>query len=216
MRSGNEMGTGSESATADATAADRRKYSPTSKDRIHVTGVGLQFPDNVIAFDEWQQAGRKIARAASSAAWYLGDWLTYGEFQYADRYRTVIDTVGVSYQTLRNYAWVARRFALSRRRDRLTFYHHMEVARLPEEDQDHWLDQAIEHNWSVHSLRRQLRRMREDGEEKENTKAVLPRIDADQERLDRWRAAAEQASTSLANWVVFSLDLAARRVLDDD
>jgi hypothetical protein len=68
----------------------------------------------------------------------------------------------------------------------------------------------------VHRLRRQLRRMREDGEEKDSGKAVLPRIDADQERLNRWRAAAEQASTSLEGWVVSSLDLAAQRVFDDD
>jgi hypothetical protein len=194
-----------------------QSWPTTPKDQIHVTRVGLQFPDSVIAFEEWQQAGNRIARAANSAAWYLGDWLAYGEFQYTDRYRSVIDTVGVSYQTLRNYAWVARRFSLSRRRDKLTFYHHMEVARLPEEDQDHWLDQAVEQNWSVHRLRRQLRRMREGGEEeKDSGKAVLPRIDADQERLDRWRAAAEQADTSLEGWVVFSLDRAAQRVLDED
>ena len=191
-------------------------WPTTPKDQIHVTRVGLQFPDGVIAFEEWQQAGNRIARAANSAAWYLGDWLAYGEFQYSDRYRSVIDTVGVSYQTLRNYAWVARRFSLSRRRDKLTFYHHMEVARLPEEDQDHWLDQAVEHNWSVHRLRRQLRRVRDGEEEKDSTKAVLPRIDADQERLDRWRAAAEQADTSLEGWVVSSLDRAAQRVFDDD
>ena len=202
------------------TVNDTRQW-PTRppKDQIHVTRVGLQFPDNVIAFEEWQQAGSRIARAANSAAWYLGDWLAYGEFQYTDRYRTVIDTVGVSYQTLRNYAWVARRFTLSRRRDGLTFYHHMEVARLPEEDQDRWLDQAVEQNWSVHRLRRQLRHVRDGGDGKDNNggkAVVLPRIDADQERLERWRAAAEQADTSLEGWVVFSLDLAARRVLDED
>src|SRR5205807_2316218 len=89
MRAGNDM---------------RRWPTTPPKDQIHVTRVGLQFPDNVIAFEEWQQAGSRIARAANSAAWYLGDWLAYGEFQYTDRYRTVIDTVGVSYQTLRNYA----------------------------------------------------------------------------------------------------------------
>ena len=79
------------------TVNDTRQWpARPPKDQIHVTRVGLQFPDHVIAFEEWQQAGSRIARAANSAAWYLGDWLAYGEFQYTDRYRAVIDTVGVS------------------------------------------------------------------------------------------------------------------------
>jgi hypothetical protein len=41
-----------------------------------------------------------------------------------------------------NYAWVARRFAMSRRRDTLSFGHHAEVAALPEPEQDFWLREA--------------------------------------------------------------------------
>ena len=41
----------------------------------------------------------------------------------------------LDYQTLRNYAWVARRFAMSRRRDTLSFGHHAEVPALPEPEQ---------------------------------------------------------------------------------
>jgi hypothetical protein len=41
-----------------------------------------------------------------------------------------------------NYAWVARRFELSRRRDTLTFGHHAELAALREPEQGSWLDQA--------------------------------------------------------------------------
>ena len=48
----------------------------------------------------------------------------------------------LDYQTLRNYAWVARRFPAGRRRAGVSFAHHAEVARLPEPEQDYWLRRA--------------------------------------------------------------------------
>ena len=70
------------------------------------------------------------------AAWCLGDWLVFGEQAYAGRYRQAIERTSLDYQTLGNYAWVAKRFSLSRRRDELSFGHHSEVAALPEPEQD--------------------------------------------------------------------------------
>jgi hypothetical protein len=55
--------------------------------------------------------------------------------------------VYVVYQTLRNYAVVARRLKLSRRRDNLSFQHHAEVCALGFEEQDRWLDLAAESPW---------------------------------------------------------------------
>jgi hypothetical protein len=43
-----------------------------------------------------------------------------------------IVATGLDYQTLRNYAAVARRFELSRRRDNLSFHHHAELCALSE------------------------------------------------------------------------------------
>jgi hypothetical protein len=81
----------------------------------------------------------------------------FGEQAYAGRYRQAIKRTSLDYQTLRNYAWVARRFAMSRRRDTLSFGHHAEVAALPEPEQDFWLRKAEEHRWPVKHLRRQVR-----------------------------------------------------------
>jgi hypothetical protein len=183
--------------------------------KVNATSVGLCFPERMLEFDDWQVTGARIARMASSSAWYLGDWLIYGEAHYADRYRHAVETVGLNYQTLRNYAWVARRFPLSRRRDKLSFNHHMEVAKLSVDDQDWWLDRAVKQGWSVQELRRRLKQKHEGVEQNGRSQRVVPKINADEDRLERWHAAARQASTTFDYWVVASLDYAADRILDE-
>jgi hypothetical protein len=99
----------------------------------------------------WSQPGlpgRPGRCVASSSAWCLGDWLNYGQSAYPGRYQDAIEGTSLDYQTLRNYAWVARRFSLSRRRDRISFGQHAEVAALPEPEQDFWLRKAEELCWS--------------------------------------------------------------------
>lgn len=195
--------------------ANRARPERQRDSKVNATSVGLCFPERMLEFDDWQLTGARIARMASSSAWYLGDWLVYGEANYADRYRHAVETVGLNYQTLRNYAWVARRFPLSRRRDKLSFNHHMEVAKLPVDDQDWWLDHASEQGWSVQELRRRLKQKQDGTEQIGRPQRVVPKINADENRLERWHAAAKQASTTFDYWVVASLDRAADRILDE-
>ena len=101
--------------------------------------------------------GRQLEAVASSSAWCLGDWLSYGRAAYAGRYRDAVEQTSLDYQTLRNYAWVAGRFPLSRRRDTLSFGHHAEVAALPEPEQDFWLRKAGDLGWSRNHLRCEVR-----------------------------------------------------------
>jgi hypothetical protein len=95
-----------------------------------------------LSFEGWRQAGSQIFLVANSCAWWVGDWLTYGENFFRDRYEQAIADTSLNYQTLRNYAWVAKKFAMSRRRDSLSFGHHAEVAALTETEQDAWLTRA--------------------------------------------------------------------------
>lgn len=94
---------------------------------------------------------------ANCSVWWLGDWPVYGEYAYSDRYKQALADTSLGYQTLRNYAWVARKIPLSRRRDALSFGHHAEVAALPDHEQDVWLTRAERSNWSRNLLRRGLR-----------------------------------------------------------
>jgi hypothetical protein len=123
---------------------------------VVVPRIGLVFPHQ-LPFEAWLGVGAQLAAVAASSAWCLGDWLAYGQAAYGSRYREAVERTGLDYQTLRNYAWVAGRFELSRRRDSLSFGHHAEVAALPGPEQDFWLRKAEQFGWPVRRLRREVR-----------------------------------------------------------
>lgn len=118
--------------------------------------TGLAF-SQMIPLREWELIGQQILAVADSSTWWVGDWLCYGEQAYQDRYREAVQMTSLNYQTLRNYAWVARRLELSRRRDSLSFGHHAEVAALDVPEQDYWLRKAEELRWSRNQLRAEVR-----------------------------------------------------------
>lgn len=62
--------------------------------------------------------------------------------------------------TLRDYAWVARKSSI--RIDDLSFAHHRLVAPLPPDDQREWLTLALQNEWTVAELRRELKGRRVD------------------------------------------------------
>ena len=116
----------------------------------------LIFPPS-LSLRVWERIGEELRSISDSSAWWLADWLIYGETAYTGRYREAIERTGLDYQTLRNYAWVARRFEFARRRDNLSFAHHAEVASLDQPEQDYWLRQAEEQGWSRNRLRKEVR-----------------------------------------------------------
>jgi hypothetical protein len=184
---------------------------------LHVRKCGLSIPDGV-SFDSWRELGCRVAVVANCSAWWLGDWLVYGEQAYGDRYQQAIADTSLGYQTLRNYAWVARKFHMSRRRDELSFGHHVEVAALPDDEQDLWLARAEQSNWSRNQLRQQLRAVlnsRTSGDLRSvETKSL--KIDVSAERHKRWESAANQKKNSIAEWIVSTLDRAASHELSGD
>ncbi|HEV2373477.1 MAG TPA: LmbU family transcriptional regulator [Streptosporangiaceae bacterium] len=105
----------------------------------------------------WELVGRQLLTFTDSSTWWIADWLVYGEAAFEGRYRDAIEKTSLDYQTLRNYAWVARRFELSRRHDGLSFGHHAEVAALDQPEQDFWLRKAEEFGWSRNQLRKEVR-----------------------------------------------------------
>jgi hypothetical protein len=113
------------------------------------TSIGF---DPLLPFETWKELGPRIATYATASAWWLGDWLTFGRMKYGRRYKEAIAATGLDYQTLRNYAVVARRFTPSRRRDTLSFQHHAEVCALSDDDQELWLDLAALRGWSKREL----------------------------------------------------------------
>lgn len=180
---------------------------PRGESQVLATRVGLRFPRK-LAFSEWERAGHQLTRVVDSSAWCLGDWLVYGQTHYTDSYRRVIDATGLDYGTLRNYASVARRVPLSRRRDTLTFQHHAEVAGLPGDEQEMWLDRAEKQKWSRNQLRHRLSLSRGESRRTGRSESPVRRLSFQAELVDRWRAAAERAGCDVEEWIITTLDSA--------
>jgi hypothetical protein len=182
--------------------------------QVRMSGVGLHIPAS-LGFEEWARTGRQLSGIVDSSAWWLGDWLVFGKTHYSDCYQLAIQGAGLRYQTLRNYAWVARRFDMSRRRAKLTFQHHAEVASLPEDEQQRLLDQAESEMWTTKQLRTAIRDGRGAEPEERAPASASSRIDVPRNRVGVWRKAADSAGVDFDDWVLAMLDRAATEVLDE-
>jgi hypothetical protein len=114
-------------------------------------------PGQDLELAQWLEHGRRFGLLGRNVAWWIGDWLVYGNERYGERYPRAAKVTGYDAQSLMNMAWVASRFDPSRRREGLSWSHHAEVASLPQPEQDTWLDQCETQRMSVHCLRIELR-----------------------------------------------------------
>jgi hypothetical protein len=173
-----------------------------------------------MTFQRWINIGVRLSELATSSAWCLGDWLIYGETAFSGRYRDAVDQTSLDYQTLRNYAWVARRFIPGRRFPGLSFGHHAEVAALSDPEQDYWLRKAQELSWSRNQLRHEVRtslKERKSGEEHKavatDTEVVL-NLSLSQRQKEIYGVAASANGLSLEDWVLDVLEHAAQKAVD--
>jgi hypothetical protein len=179
--------------------------------RSPASATALDLPDG-LTLASWSALGVQLQSLVDSSAWWTGDWLIFGQDKYKDRYRHAMTETSLQYQTLRNYAWVARRFKPSRRREKLTFQHHVEVASLPDNDQDHWLDLAENFGWSRNELRCQIRNSsivdQGPGETSTFSSRVTLSLDLKREQVQKWTEAAKRDNQDLAEWIGDILDQA--------
>ena len=174
----------------------------------------------------WERIGSNLRELTNSSAWWLADWLLFGEATYGwRRYREAIERTGLDYQTLRNYAWVARRFERHRRHDSLSFAHHAEVTRLSPQEQDYWLRKAEQHKWSRNELRKAVRlglseqsRTGDDapGHQQEAARAAAPAkaatltLELSADQLDHYSKSAAEHGLPVEQWVTQVLDATGR------
>ncbi|MFC9678288.1 LmbU family transcriptional regulator [Streptomyces sp. NPDC056948] len=174
--------------------------------------TSLTFP-RAVPLEAWISIGVEIFSITDASSWWLGDWLIYGQNRYPDRYKRAIEASSLHYKTLRNYAWVARKFDVSRRRDTLSMQHHAEVAALTEEEQELWLDHAEQGGWSVTELRRNIKESKATGDRIPAVTPATVTLKAPADRMQRWEEAASRAGTSLDDWIQRVLDREAVELL---
>jgi hypothetical protein len=188
--------------------------SPTSfLGKLGIDSTGLLAETSLIipqelSLEQWETLGDRLFSCWESMSWWIGDWLVYGQDHYPDRYKTAIQRTGLSYQTLRNYASVARKFRSDRRKPDLSFQHHAVVASLPAEEQDRWLARAQRFAWSRNELRRRLRAYELNGA-KDTCRDFRFQVRVDADVRERWLMAAQADNESLDTWIVKVLNQAA-------
>ncbi len=109
------------------------------------------------SYEEWAMMGQQLQIIQRCSPWWIGDWLLGGEALFGDKYLQAIEFTGNELQTLRNKQWVCHKIPPERRRAGLSFSLHAEVAGLPPEEQERWLDIAEQQYLTCSELRASIR-----------------------------------------------------------
>lgn len=118
-----------------------------------------------ITLEEWKELGQSLRQVEGSVQFWIGDWARYGDKQgftgkYTDPkvYDELEAITGLDRNTVQIYKSVADNVdSLIRIKD-LSFNHHREVAKLPPEKQELFLERASAENLSVRELREEVRK----------------------------------------------------------
>jgi hypothetical protein len=112
-----------------------------------------------LSYAEWESIGFDLAKVGKAMQWWIGDWVNYGGKRYGETYKAAIEATGMSYGTVTTFASVCKAFESSRRKEHLTFTHHMAVWSLEPDQQDELLDRAEAEGLSCAKLREIVRSM---------------------------------------------------------
>lgn len=164
-----------------------------------------------LTFGEWIGVGQRLQRLNEAAAWWLGDWLVYGEWCYGAKYRTAVAQLGLSYDRLRDYAYVAGNVPRAIRRADLGFYHHRLVAKLDPDLQREWLRRAAEAKWTKRQLEQAIAGSVPHPVGSAERRYV--RLPIDGARLGEWERAAGVETGDLQRWMIETLDRAAATIV---
>ena len=118
--------------------------------------LGAQ-PAPDLDFEEWLEHMTQLNYIHSHIQWWLADLMNFGEQKWGQMYAQALTITDYTLGYLQNIKYVGSRVEYSRRREKLTFSHHQEVAHLPSAGQEYWLDMAEQQGWSVKRLRQAIR-----------------------------------------------------------
>jgi hypothetical protein len=110
--------------------------------------------------EQWSRQGRRLGAVGRAVAWWIGDWLRYGNERWGERYVRAARLTGYDVQTLTNMVYVASSIPPDERRQGLSWSHHAELAALEPGERQKWLDRAESERLSVRCLREEMRRAR--------------------------------------------------------
>lgn len=126
-----------------------------------VTPTSLIIPPGM-EYEEWDKIGHQIGRVNQGLMWWIGDWLNYGEQAFGEKYAQAMENTGKAYSTVRQAAYMARKYPPETRRDALTFSHYSIVTGLTDDLGNRLLTLAENNAWTVKQLKEQRDKMEAD------------------------------------------------------
>ena len=124
--------------------------------KIRFDKRGLILSDH-LNYEQWESLGMTLRTMEGSVLWWIGDWINYGERKYGEMYSQALDSTDYERGTLRKAKYLSSKIEMFRRRN-LSWSHHMEVAKLEPEQQDHLLVKAETEKLTCKQLREEVRR----------------------------------------------------------
>jgi hypothetical protein len=154
---------------------------------IKVSRDGICFV-NELSIDEWKSAWdalRKIERKVSYTIQFCyGDLACYAESKVTgwgkSKYDELCEWTGLDNKTIRDLAWIARRFDLGFRKnvssaeDTISFRHFKAVAPLDDNMAYQFLARASEGHWSSDKLREEVHKYQHPEQKKIETTLICP------------------------------------------
>lgn len=136
--------------TKNTSLALRSKYFCVAQTGLQVTGQP--------SYDDWVAFGSVLNQVEGAVHWWIGDWVNYGEATYGEKYAEALEATPFAYSTLAHDACVAKEFGFCRRRQNLSWGHHVAVAGLAPKEQDRLLDLAEKEGLTRANLRALVRK----------------------------------------------------------
>lgn len=123
-----------------------------------VTTTSLDLEDPNISWEAWIGMGEMFRRLRAATRWWIGDWYIFGGVRFGENRASAAEGItGLDPHTLATVVRTCMYVPKSRRRLELPFSHHTEVARLMPEEQDRFLNMAIEHRFTRNQLRQAVK-----------------------------------------------------------
>jgi hypothetical protein len=127
--------------------------NPDDLGYAEITQTGISFVRD-LTLEEWKALGLHIRKRVDGFQWAIGDFINAGKDEWGDFYSLASEITNYSYSSLRKFAMVSAGYELFRRRNNLSYSHHIEA--LVADNPQQWLELAEEEGWSVRQLRDEI------------------------------------------------------------
>lgn len=122
-----------------------------------ITTTALLLDDPDFSYERFEALGAFFGRIRKSSAWWLGDWLNFGERTYDDRFAQAAAATGLSEETLQRYMRVSAAIPADMRRESLPYGVHSMLKSKSLPEAAYWLDRAEAGGWGEAELREHMR-----------------------------------------------------------